>query len=162
MRCKLIVGGLAACVSVAVLFGCGEARHEQTVGQCVVGWWVEAESSTCSSCDATNKNPECSHRDCVQLSFEGFRTPDAVIDGVVTYSEEAGTVSSVGLAEARTYRVIDNKVQIASTKGEGLTCSDAKLSTTYYHKVRASPQVATGFERALAAGPTAFKAVSTR
>lgn len=151
----VVLGVVAACNG-------GGSSSSSATSTCPAGWWVDSSSSSCSACTGSNSNPECTHADCVQLGFQGFPDGQTAIDGVLTYSVEAGTISALGPCVRRTYTISSGTIQISGTQDAGLSCSGDRLTTTYAYKIRPSAGLSAALDRALAGSATTFKGVAVQ
>jgi hypothetical protein len=139
------------------LVGCGSGKAtDQT---CPTGWWTQQTSGACSICTASGSNPECGRADCVQIAVEGFRDARDEFSGIVTYSKEAGTISSVGDIVKRTYVQDSGTIHIDGTNRSSLAvCDGSRLRWDYASQVRASSELAGALDRGTANGSPRFRA----
>ena len=129
-----------------------------SVDSCVANWWVQSASSPWTMCQAI---PECAQSDCVQLGFEGFKPGNIEYNGIVMYSREASSMSSVGDAVKRTYSVVDGKIHIDGTPASGqMSCASDRLNGSYSYQVRAPQDLANGLDRTVASGNLDFRGLS--
>ncbi len=126
-------------LALVAVVSCGTSRSSSSVtAECPDGWWI-AGTGPCSACGAAVTNPECGAADCAQVAIEGFQNGKDEYSGVITYSAQAGTVSSVGSLVKRTYTQSGGAVHIDGTPpSRSATCSGTQLAWDYTAETHAS------------------------
>jgi hypothetical protein len=154
LRCSIFVA-TAACVLAAC--GSGKGGSDSSLEAQAAGWWVTPQTGDCYC----PPQPECAAKDCTAYSVLGLLPDKRYVDGRVSTSSNASSMSTMGTLATGTYRVEGDRIIITQPGIQDLslaaTVTDGKLTLGSRIDVRAPDPLAAALDAASRGGRASWE-----